>query len=103
MKRFFPDGPEPASATERSSRGRGGSPAGASRRLVLSDMPSIEALRSTGFRGARARDFEDFVTGDRGRATPALPLPDPSFRERLRRHLWRIQILTRRDRGNVRH
>lgn len=75
----------------------------APRRLVLSSVPSVEALRGTGFQGARARDFEDFVAGDRGRATPALPLPDPSFRERLRSQLWRIQILTRRDRGLVRH
>lgn len=103
MKRFRPDGPESTTASERSSRSPSGSPVGSSRRLLLSSVPTMEVLRSAGFRGARARDFEDFVIGDRGRPPASLPLPDPSFRERLRRRLWRIQILTRRDRGLVRH
>jgi len=62
-----------------------------------------EGSRIAGWSGARRRDFEDFVAGDPGRGAGRLPLPDPSFRERLRRRLWQIQVLTRRTRGWAHH
>jgi hypothetical protein len=62
-----------------------------------------DAIHAAGFSGARARDFEDFVAGDRGLGAGLVPLPDPSFRESLRRQLWRIQVLGRRNRGSATH
>ena len=34
-------------------------------------------------------DFRDFVAGDEGADSERLPPPDPIFRDRLRRRLWR--------------
>jgi len=62
-----------------------------------------EAIRSADLRGARLRDFEDFVSGDAGRGTGRWPHADPTFRERLRRTLWRIQVTTRRPWALIRH
>jgi hypothetical protein len=33
-------------------------------------------------------DFRDFLAGDDGSDSERLPLPDPIFRDRLRRRLW---------------
>lgn len=103
MKRLGWDGLDPATGPGRQGKSRRESASRRSRSLVLSGAVAADVIRSAGFRGARARDFEDFVAGDRGWSTSVMPLPDPSFRERLRRRLWRIQVLTRRDRGVARH
>ena len=34
-------------------------------------------------------DFRDFLAGDEGSDSERLPPPDPIFRDRLRRRLWR--------------
>lgn len=73
------------------------------RRLARVASPIAEWMRAAGIRGARARDFEDFVRPERSWSALALPAPDPGFREGLRRRLWRIQVLTRGHRGFVRH
>lgn len=89
MKRLRFDAPE-----------EGGSRA----RLALLAAPADEWMRAAGFDGAHARDFEDFVAGDdRGWTSSWLPLPDPGFREGLRRRLWRLQVLARRFRELPRH
>ena len=47
-------------------------------------------------------EFEEFLVGDRAFDQEALPTPDPAFQERLRRRLWRTQLLTQqRDRGDA--
>lgn len=71
--------------------------------LALSTSFDSDALRAAGFRGARAQDFEDFVSGDRERLSGMAPLPDPGFREGLRRRLWQIQLLAHRDRSHSTH
>lgn len=73
------------------------------RMLALSSSFDGDALRAAGFCGAQARDFEDFVAGDRGRSAGMIPLPDPGFREGLRRRLWQIQLLAHRDRSRSTH
>ncbi len=73
------------------------------RMLALSTSFGSDALRAAGFCGAQARDFEDFVAGDRGRSTGLVALPDPGFREGLRRRLWQIQLLAQRDRSHSTH
>ena len=97
MKRLGADGPSRHGKALRTAARR------KQRSLALSAICGADAIRSAGFRGARARDFEDFVVGDRGWLAGLISLPDPSFRESLRRRLWRIQVLARRDRGLARH
>ena len=47
-------------------------------------------------------EFEDFMTGDSQLESLGLPLPDPIFRERLRRRLWRTHVMTHlRNRGET--
>ena len=104
MKRLGLDGLDSMSGPSRHGKSVRAAAAGRRpRSLVSTAVSAAEAIRSAGFRGARAHDFEDFVVGDRGWTASLMPLPDPSFRERLRRRLWRIQVLTRRDRGVARH
>lgn len=103
MKRFGWDGLDPLIGSGRQGKSLRGAAGRGPRALVLSAVAAADVIRSAGFRGARAQDFEDFVTGDRGWSPAVSPLPDPSFRERLRRRLWRIQVLTRRDRGVAHH
>lgn len=43
---------------------------------------------------AQAEEFADFLAGDVAAKTPTFPAADPIFRERLRRRLWRIHVLT---------
>lgn len=81
----------------------GGACAGRSGPLALSAPPSPAAVRDAGFEGSRARDFEDFVAEDAGWTTVLRPVPDPGFREGLRRRLWRIHVLKRAHRGPHRH
>ncbi|MBK7947442.1 MAG: hypothetical protein IPK00_01525 [Deltaproteobacteria bacterium] len=88
-------GPRRPWAQDRSGGARGGR----SRRLALSAPPSPSAVRAAGFRGSCARDFEDFVAGDGGWTTVLRTVPDPGFREGLRRQLWRIHVLRRAHRG----
>ncbi|MEZ4280620.1 MAG: hypothetical protein R3F21_13550 [Myxococcota bacterium] len=106
MKRFGGDGkgsaevPGPVDA----SRSIAIRPGRRRRILALSSSFGSDALRAAGFCGAQARDFEDFVAGDRGgRSAGRIPLPDPGFREGLRRRLWQIQLLARRDHTHTTH
>lgn len=47
-------------------------------------------------------DFADFMTGDAQFESGELPLPNPVFRERLRRRLWRTHLMTHlRDGGET--
>lgn len=89
------------------SPGKGGSISRAEPRFrarALLGTPSAELIRAAGFAGARARDFEDFVSGeDRPFTATRLPLPDPGFREGLRRRLWQLQVLARRIRAPHHH
>ena len=39
-------------------------------------------------------EFEDFMSGGESFMDGTLPVPDPGFQERLRRRLWRTQLLT---------
>ena len=39
-------------------------------------------------------DFEDFMSGEQSFVNGDLPAPDPAFRERLRRRLWRTHVMT---------
>ena len=103
MKRLRGEGADSTGAS-----GRSGTPQRLASRsirgvLALSTAFGSEALRAAGFRGARARDFEDFVSGDRGLSAGLVPLPDPAFREGLRRRLGRIQVLARHGRGRTSH
>lgn len=100
MKRSGGNGVDPGQrrswAQDRSGGLRGGRP----RRLVLSaPPPSSSSVRGAGFGGSCARDFEDFVAGDGSWTTVLRTLPDPGFREGLRRQLWRIHVLRRAHRG----
>lgn len=105
MKRFRFDALEPGGSGARYAKSSGArehwrSASG----LALFVAPSDEWLRAAGLEGAHALDFEDFVAGDdRGRSSARLPLPDPGFREGLRRRLWRLQVLARRFRELPRH
>lgn len=103
MKRLGLDGLDSTSGPSRHGKSMRTTAGRRPRSLISTAVSAAEAIRSAGFRGTRARDFEDFVAGDRGWTASLMPLPDPSFRERLRRRLWRIQVLTRRDRGVARH
>ena len=103
MKRLGLDGLDSTTGPSRHGKSLRAAASRRPRALVLAAVAAADVIRSAGFLGARARDFEDFVAGDRGWTASLLPLPDPSFRERLRRRLWRIQVLTRRDRGVARH
>lgn len=103
MKRFGRDGSDPVGVPGRFGTSRRRSPRSANRVLALTTSLGSDALRAAGFSGARAREFEEFVSGDRGRSAGFVPLPDPAFREGLRRRLWRIQVLARRVRGLATH
>jgi len=47
-------------------------------------------------------DFADFMMGDAQIECGELPPPDPVFRERLRRRLWRTHVMTHlRDGGET--
>ena len=47
-------------------------------------------------------DFEDFMSGDLCFSSGELPPPDPVFRERLRRRLWRTHVIANlRDGGDT--
>ena len=47
-------------------------------------------------------DFEEFMSGDTEIESGELPPPDPVFRERLRRRLWRTHVMTHlRDGGET--
>ena len=47
-------------------------------------------------------DFEEFMSGDSSFVSGELPPPDPSFRERLRRRLWRTHVMAHlRDGGET--
>lgn len=48
-------------------------------------------------------DFADFMTGDAQFESGELPLPDPVFRERLRRRLWRTHVMTHLGDGGETH
>ena len=39
-------------------------------------------------------EFADFLAGDSLQGDPFLPAVDPVFKERLRRRLWRLHLLT---------
>ena len=41
-----------------------------------------------------AEEFAEFVAGAAAAESPMFPAPDPIFRERLRRTLWRMHVLT---------
>ncbi|MFO0687322.1 MAG: hypothetical protein U0900_01290 [Myxococcota bacterium] len=99
MKRVGGDGIH-AGVRRPRAEDRPGSPrSGWLRPLALAAPPSAEAIRSVGFTGARARDFEDFVEADGGFSALVRTRPDPGFREGLRRRLWRIHVLKRAHRG----
>ncbi len=103
MKRIQEEVVVPVRLPGRTGVSRRPAPRGGPGALVLSTAFGLEALRATGLEGARARDFEDFVSDDRGPVAGRVPLPDPAFREGLRRRLWRIQVLARRGRGLATH
>ena len=115
MKRSRGEGADSANGPGRHAPSRCLAPKFAPRLLELSTSYGVDVLRAAGFRGARARDFEDFVVGEvagevvgdkvgaRGLPVGRVPLPDPAFREGLRRRLWRIQVLARRHRGFATH
>lgn len=115
MKRSRGEGADSARGPGRQAPSRRLAPSFAPRRLELSNPFGVDVLSAAGFSGARARDFEDFVVGDglgdlagdvageRGLPAGRIPLPDPAFREGLRRRLWRIQVLARRQRGFATH
>jgi hypothetical protein len=47
-------------------------------------------------------DFAEFMAGDASPASNVLLEPDPDFRERLRRRLWRTHVVTHlRDGGET--
>ncbi len=48
-------------------------------------------------------EFTDFMTGDAEIEMAELLPPDPVFRERLRRRLWRTHVMTRPDDGGGTH
>jgi hypothetical protein len=53
---------------------------------------------------ALLEDFADFLAGDDASDAELLPTPDPAFKERLRRRLWRTFAgSTLRGRGNEIH
>ena len=69
---------------------------------VASFRHALDDPMATGRREAELRaDFEDFMmAGDAPLDGGELSIPDPVFRERLRRRLWRTQLLTlAKDRG----
>jgi hypothetical protein len=119
MKRSRGEGADSANGPGRLAPSRCLAPKFAPRLLARSTSYGVDVLRAAGFSGARARDFEDFVAGgvaggvagdvigefagDRGLPVGRVPLPDPAFREGLRRRLWRIQVLARRHRGFATH
>jgi len=39
-------------------------------------------------------DFADFMSGEEELELGLVPTPDPTFKERLRRRLWRVFIMT---------
>ena len=43
---------------------------------------------------ALAEEFAEFLAGDGVAETPTFPAADPIFRERLRRRLWQMHVLT---------
>ena len=43
---------------------------------------------------ALIEEFAEFLAGDVVAETPTCPVADPIFRERLRRHLWRMHLRT---------
>lgn len=103
MKRNSSDGPTAGGARGGRTNGKSVRPAGlAGSRLVLRLQPTHELIRAAGLRGTRARDFEDFVA-DEAALSSRPGLPDPGFREGLRRRLWRIQVLARGNRGLAPH
>jgi hypothetical protein len=52
---------------------------------------------------ALIEDFLEFLEGESDIFEVVLPLPDPDFRERLRRRLWRSWGLSRLQRGRDLH
>lgn len=71
---------------------------------VASFRHALDDPMGTGRRMAELRaDFEDFMlAGESAHDGGELPIPDPVFRERLRRRLWRTQLMTLgRDRGET--
>ena len=103
MKRFGGDGVDAAHGPRRPDRSRRQAPKYPLRQLAHTTSLGSVAIRATGLSGARARDFEDFVSGDRSLTAGVVSLPDPSFRENLRRRLWRIHVLGRRYRVSTMH
>jgi transposase len=99
MKRIGGDGLDVGQRGLRPENRPGRARIGRGRTLALTAPPSAAAVRAAGFQGSRARDFEDFVAGDGGWTTVLRSLPDPGFREGLRRRLWRIHVLKRAHRG----
>ena len=103
MKRFNGRGMDAAAAPSRTAGSRRLAPKYALRLLAHSASWASDAVRATSFRGAQAQDFEDFVSEERGLSAGVASLPDPSFRESLRRRLWRSQVLGRRNRVSTTH
>lgn len=48
-------------------------------------------------------DFADFMAGDDALLAGEIPAPDPIYRERLRRSLWRTFVMMRGFDGPGRH
>ena len=76
--------------------------AGRPQRMPCIDVASFD-LASDGGRGSEAAllaDFADFMSGEEALQRGDLARPDPLFRERLRKWLWRIHVSVRSfDRG----
>ena len=79
MKRLGLDGLDSTSGPSRHGKSMRTTAGRRPRSLISTAVSAAEAIRSAGFRGTRARDFEDFVAGDRGWTASLTPLPDPAW------------------------
>lgn len=48
-------------------------------------------------------EFAEFMDGDHASAAEVLPDPDPDFRERLRKRLWRAHVMAHLREGGEPH
>jgi hypothetical protein len=72
----------------------------ASYRFALEEAAVREGAQLASEESQLQADFAEFLSG--GEVSDGLPGPDPVFRERLRRQLWRQHVMTHlRDAGET--